>query len=39
MKIFYLPVVGNNILDYLLPNCSNQLLIHDIISQHPLISM
>jgi len=38
MNIFYLPVVRNDILAYLLPNCSNQLLMHDIISHHPVIS-
>jgi len=38
-KTLYLPVVGNDILAYLLPNWSNQLLIHDLISHHPLISM
>jgi len=30
MKILYLPVLENDILAYLLPKCSNQMLIHDI---------
>jgi len=37
MNIFYLPAVENKtFLEYLLPNCSNQLLIP---SHHPVISM
>jgi len=30
MKISYLPVVENDMLAYLLPSCSNQMLIHDV---------
>jgi len=39
MNIFYLSIVENDILAYLLPSCSNQLLIHDIVSHHPVIFM
>jgi len=39
MQIFYLCVVRNDILAYLLPNCTNQLLIPCVISHHPLISV
>jgi len=39
MKIFNLAVVRNDILAYLLPNCSDQLLIHDVISHYPLVSL
>jgi len=38
-QIFYLPVVGNDTIAFLVPNCSSQLLIRDIISHHPVISM
>jgi len=32
MNIFYVPVVRNDISVYLHPNCSNQMLIHDVIN-------
>jgi len=39
MKILYLPVIGKDILAYLRRDCSNQLLIHDVNSHHPVIFM
>ena len=37
-NILCLPEVDNDILAYLLPKCSNKLIIHDI-SHHPVVSM